>query len=131
MAKNSKIEQMDWTDLTTAEIHAISIINRNTTDGTDEPAFPFLNAVFDELANELKGIIATREKSAVAVAGEINAIVKVLIDAIPKATKDEIQAFNQAEVKAYLLQSISLGFLINVLNRLSDNITTVNAEMLN
>lgn len=131
MAKNSKTEQMDWTDLTTAEIHAISIINRNAIDGTVEPAFPFLDAVFDELANELKGIIATREQSAVAVAGEINAIVKVLIDVIPTATNDELQALSDTEIKRYLLKSISLRFLISVLNRLSDSITTVNAEMLN
>lgn len=130
MAKHSKPEKMDWSDLTVAEINAVSITHSNDTEGTDKPAFPFLNVLFDELAHELKGLVAERNES-ILVASEIQAITKALINALPIKRKDELPTLSQAELKQYLLQSISLGFLIDVFNRLSESINTTQAQRLN
>lgn len=117
MANTQENSLLDWSDFNEVEQKAIAIGFSNFENGTNQPTFPFIAAVLEELGENLASIALTRPNSAKKCISELETFERVLIGLFPEELNDHPD-LTEKHVKKFLLYSNVMCFLIEQLQQL-------------
>ncbi|KMK50436.1 hypothetical protein RO21_11825 [[Actinobacillus] muris] len=114
--KNDKLnEKLDFSDLSTAELTAVSISYENSLMKTDKPVYPYTASLLETLTEESVLIAKQKPEIAIKLAGELNAIAGAMcrvMPAPPLSTPDDMAKMLTAEeLKWHLVNSNATTFV--------------------
>ncbi|KAA6208936.1 hypothetical protein [Avibacterium paragallinarum] len=108
-------KKINWDSFSETEQQAIGISNSNSINGTNNPEFPYIAAVFEAVAEELEDIAHTCPNAAIQFAKEANAIIKKLRELLPVPPTADIEELaeqcSEEELANRLLGCIVCHFL--------------------
>lgn len=76
-------KKINWDSFSETEQQAIGIGNGNFINGTNNPEFPYIAAVFEAVAEELEHIAQVEPNAAIQFAKEANVISQRLLELAP------------------------------------------------
>ncbi|MGY4699218.1 hypothetical protein ACVND7_06095 [Avibacterium paragallinarum] len=84
-------KKINWDSFSETEQQAIGISNSNSINGTNNPEFPYIAAVFEAVAEELENIAQAAPNAAIQFVKEANVIVRKLIELSPIPPTTDIE----------------------------------------
>lgn len=119
-------KKINWDSFSETEQQAIGISNSNSINGTNNPEFPYIAAVFEAVAEELEHIAHTCPNAAIQFAKEANVIARKLIELSPTPPTTDIEElaeqYSGEEIARRLLGCAVCHFLSSQLTRMEAQI---------
>ncbi|MEE6041363.1 hypothetical protein [Avibacterium paragallinarum] len=108
-------KKINWDSFSETEQQAIGISNSNSINGTNNPEFPYIAAVFEAVAEELENIAQAAPNAAIQFVKEANVIVRKLIELSPIPPTTDIEElaeqYSEDELASRLLGCTVCDFL--------------------
>ncbi|MEH8075258.1 hypothetical protein [Gallibacterium anatis] len=119
-------KKINWDSFSETEQQAIGISNSNSINGTNNPQFPYIAAVFEAVAEELEHIAQVAPNAAIQFAKEANVIARKLIELSPTTPITNIEElaeqYSGEEIARRLLGCTVCHFLSSQLTRMEAQI---------
>lgn len=119
-------KKINWDSFSETEQQAIGISNSNSINGTNNPEFPYIAAVFEAVAEELENIAQVAPNAAIQFVKEANVIVRKLIELSPIPPTTDIEElaeqYSGEEIALRLLGCAVCNFLSSQLTRMEEQI---------